>query len=255
MKFNLSTAALFVSTLTLGVCSLSLMHQNLIHSKVERKLSSLHSSVSEVLKAANASKPTNLEEIATNRRAADIVSYRLRFNPSITVLQPYIAALNTEIRRDLIEDLAYSNLAEAGSNNIELVSIGDNQAVMRERWKLRIEPGSHFDRNPAARLMFVNESFPSPLCDAQNGFEPYVAFLSTNPTLTIKVEPDMITNTPRYRIEAFDASGKQVINNTTDRVLIDAGCIQSSSNDNPPSDGDAEPLAELMVEPQPVQGS
>lgn len=177
---------------------------------------------------------TEMEELATNKRVANILSYTGNQSFNLQTRKFYIQSLASEIRRDTIDKLAYENLKEYGILNPDLRQTGNDTYTFRDRWTLNITAGSHFYNHPITSVMFINESFPRPNCQADKGFEPYVAFMSTNPSLDIKIITDYNTRTPSYRVTALNKN-IPVMDNVSDRVIIDAGCISTPSKATPES--------------------
>ncbi|HAS8195753.1 TPA: hypothetical protein I7682_17885 [Vibrio vulnificus] len=198
-----------------------------LESSIERGQRKLTQKVTEIYLEKERRSDALIEPIALDKRVANVLSYQLDQNPALSNNQEFISKLSSAVLEDTIRELAFNNLREFGSTRTELIALGDSEYLFRDKWTITIKPGSHFYAKPITTSLFINEGFPAPACDASKGFEPYIAYISTNPELTIRIAQDH--NIPTLlRVTALDKTNRQVFNNVEDRVLIDAGCIVSN---------------------------
>lgn len=227
----ISTTSLLISGLSLAINIVDKQSRSIEIAQSANNIKRL------IIKNSDSESVSEVEELAINRRVANIISYSGLGNFSIEQRSPYIKALASQIRKDTIDKLAYENLRSYGVMNPDLIQTGDDTYTFRDKWNLVIKPGSHFYNNPITSVMFINETFPIPQCVAENGFEPYVAFMATDTSMDIKISTEFQTNQPSYRITAFDKNGTQILSNIEERVIIDAGCW---SREDSGEDGDYE---------------
>lgn len=248
-KPNISTTTLLLPVIVLGILSVIMSTLSLVVSikgnqQLSLELTQRANKLSRlVIENSDSESISEIEELAVNRRVANIISYSGLGNFSIEQRAPYIKSLAEQIRQDTIDKLAYENLRSYGVMNPDLIQTADDTYTFRDKWNLTIKPGSHFYSNPIASVMFINESFPMPKCVGDKGFEPYVAFMATDTSMDIKISTEYQTNQPSYRITAFDKNGTQILNNIQDRVIIDAGCWSKTSNDDSAVVDDSEELS------------
>lgn len=166
-----------------------------------------------------------MEIIAKNKRIASIVSYTASSAQPLANHYEFVSKLEKELRNDIITDMAFENLKEAGSTITQMTQIDETTFMFRDRWPLVIKPGSHFYDHPVKKVLFINESFTAPVCARGKGYEPYVIYQSTNPDYQVNVLTDTQGQTLQYRVTAKDKNGTPVLFDVNDRILVDAGCI------------------------------
>ncbi|EGR3168449.1 hypothetical protein DLH85_20400 [Vibrio parahaemolyticus] len=180
----------------------------------------------------NTSEPDITTLLAANPRVSNILSYRLRHDPQLSNHTTFIQELHKAVLEDNTRKLAFEQLKEAGATRSELLNIDSDTYLFRDKWVVTIKPGSYFYERPFSKVLFFNEAFTFPPCT--EGYEPYVAQLSTNAEASINIVKDTTYSLYGHRAIAKDRSGKIILDNLTDRIMIDAGCAPVETESEEP---------------------
>jgi hypothetical protein len=231
LKENIALLNLLMIFITAVAVSATLM----ITLNLHNLMTMMSSSTSEAIKVQETKlerdqdderEPTIANLIASTPRLSNILSYRLKQEPLIEKHSSFIRELAREIVDDNTLAVAFEQLRNVGSNRSELLSIDSETFLFRNRWVMTIPPGSYFYQRPFSKVLMINEAFSIQPCS--EGYEPYVAHISTNPELEINIIRDTNFDIYGHRAIAKNAQGTNVIDNLADRIIIDAGCSPRS---------------------------
>ncbi|HAV1520178.1 TPA: hypothetical protein JG825_003497 [Vibrio parahaemolyticus] len=168
--------------------------------------------------------------LASNPRVSNILAYRLRRDPQLSNHTDFIKKLHSAVLDDNTRKVAFEQLKDAGATRSELLSIDSDTYLFRDKWVVTITPGSYFYERPFSDVLFFNEAFTFPPCT--EGFEPYVAQLSTNAEVSVDIIQDSTYALYGHRAIAKDKNGDVILDNLTDRIMIDAGCTPMESEED-----------------------
>ncbi|EML0292523.1 hypothetical protein ACE25E_002722 [Vibrio cholerae] len=223
MKFQ-SILVVLICSITMFICSLTFFFTLGINENIDAVQNKIISAVRVLYPKSGSETQETLEIIAKNKRIASIISYSLSESQSLSSHYQFVKKLESELRSDIIADMAYDNLKEAGSTTTQMAQLDETRFLFRGRWPLTIKPGSYFFDKPVKRVLFINESFKAPICDTSKGYEPFVIYQSTNQNHSVELIYETKGQTLEFRAIAKDKDGTPILFNSEDRILIDAGC-------------------------------
>ncbi|ENN6469909.1 hypothetical protein AB9X29_003710 [Vibrio vulnificus] len=224
VRYSLGAIAIATVALTLSGLTYTTVQQS-------KSLKDLKTQISQTF-FADIKEPTETPItalVANSARIANILAYRLRQEPRLSLHSEFIRQLHEAVIDDNTRRAAFEQLRDAGATRSELIAIDSNTYLFRDKWAVTIVTGSYFYDRPFSKVLFFNEAFTVPPC--AEGFEPYIAQISTNPSVTIEIIKDMTYSQYGHRAIAKSSDGKAILNNLTDRILLDAGCSPLISND------------------------
>lgn len=160
-------------------------------------------------------------ELATNPRMANIMAYMMKSNaPDDFVWGNGLIHLSDELKTDYIDDNVFARLKAAGAYSAEFYDISNNVKLIRKKWFIRVQNGSHFDKSPSGSLMIPGESIGIPRCS--EGQQPYVAYALAAPTKNnIDLDITAAAEDHQYRFSLPQLSWDDALNY---RILVDVGC-------------------------------
>lgn len=230
MNQKLITPLLIFILILLGITIATSLLYGQIHTKqyntLDRSIREVNQKLLEQSKSEEDSPKTLL---AKYPRIANIISYTIDKNRPLSAHSDFIQSIAKEIKSDNIDAIAYQNLIDMGVKQPEFRLIENDQYRFRERWNVLIKPTSHFYSKRPKLTLFVNESFSVPSCSSENGFKPYVMWLPTDQGMQVEIEQHYDAKFNSYRVTAKNGEGVPILFNTTQRILVDAGCYKESS--------------------------
>lgn len=170
-------------------------------------------------------------ELATNPRMANIMAYLIKANLSDDFIWGNgLTTLSDALKADYIDDNIFARLKEAGAYGAEFYDVSSDIKLIRKKWYLRVQSGSHFDKSPSGSLLLPGESILIPRC--KEPMQPYLAYALAAPNKQ-DVNFNIVANAEenQYRFTLPDVSWEEALGY---RILVDVGC--TSVNEAPDSE-------------------
>ncbi|EII3728433.1 hypothetical protein LG468_003223, partial [Vibrio cholerae] len=124
MKFQ-SILVVLICSITMFICSLTFFFTLGINKNIDAVQNKIISAVRVLYPKSGSETQETLEIIAKNKRIASIISYSLSDSQPLSSHYQFVKKLESELRSDIIADMAYDNLKEAGSTTTQMAQLDE----------------------------------------------------------------------------------------------------------------------------------